>query len=486
MGGAIRYGRLRFMEEEEIMTYSKYLLATSSFAALFFAGASAKADTELTFVWHAGTCADALVEIAQDYPDKSVTLVPALVPYGPEWHNKIASEFAIKGDGFDFAMWDSQSTAEFAGGGHAVRLNDLFASSDILSADMFPPASLSQYGEYPDNSGNFFGLPMNQDAYGLMYRRDLFEDPKEMAAFKEQFGRDLTVPETYQEAAEVAEFFTRPDDGLYGWGQMGGREYDFATTASNSFLWSFGGELYNPETYEVQGYLNSPASIDGVQAYVDMFEFGPPGSGSWNFDEINAAFQQGQLAMAMQWFYFNGSNADPSVNKFADSTSFGILPGAVGRDGLFRRQFSVGGQGMGINTYSKNLPELTQFMEWYFQPEQQERYAAVCQTGLSAVLESDDWQDLNSYNAQFSTALQYLNDYWHLPQYPVLLDQLQEEVSNAVTGIKTVEEALTDAAMRHERTLERAGYEIVRSAETPEVPDVEITPVGTAEITAVN
>lgn len=467
------------------MKISGKLWATTSVIASVIAGSSAFAETKLTFIWHAGTCADALVDIAKDYPDESVTIVPALVPYGPEWHKKIASEFAIQGDGFDFAMWDSQSTAEFAGGGHAVKLNDLFQSSE-LSADMFPPASLSQYGEYPDNSGEFYGLPMNQDAYGLMYRRDLFEDPEEMAAFEEQYGRELTVPETYQEAAEVAEFFTRPDDGLYGWGQMGGREYDFATTASNSFLWSFGGELYNPETYEVKGYLNSPASIDGVQAYVDMFEYGPPGSGSWGFDEINAAFQQGQLAMAMQWFYFNGSNADPEVNKFADGTAFGILPGAIGRDGKFRRQFSVGGQGMGINRYSEKLSELTAFMEWYFQPEQQKRYAAVCQTGLKAVLESEEWQGLNSYNAQFSTALQYLNDYWHLPQYPVLLDQLQEEISNAITGNKTVEEALTDAADRHERTLQRAGYEITRSESTPEVPDTEITPVGMDEVIPVN
>ena len=93
---------------------------------------------------------------------------------------------------------------------------------------------------------SFYGLPANQDAYGLTYRKDLFEDPKEKEAFKAKYGRDLAVPQTYQEAKEVAEFFTRPDQGLYGWGQMGGRDYDFATTASNSFLWSFGGELYNP------------------------------------------------------------------------------------------------------------------------------------------------------------------------------------------------------------------------------------------------
>ena len=463
----------------------RYITAFVATLGLCFS-AGATAQTELTFVWHAGTCADALVEIARDYPNPDVRIVPALVPYGPEWHNRIASEFAIQGDAFDFAMWDSQSTAEFAGGGHAVLINDIFERSDYLAPELFPQRSLKQYGEYPDNSGQFYGLPINQDAYGMMYRRDLFENPAEQAAFRKKYGRELRVPQTYQEAREVAEFFTRPEQGLYGWGQMGGRAYDFATTASNSFMWSFGGELYNPETFEVLGYLNSPASIDGVQAYVDMFQYGPPGSGNWGWDEINAAFQQGQLAMAMQWFYFNGSNADPAVNPYADSTGFAILPGAVGRDGLFRRQFSVGGQGMGINRYSENLPELVAFMEWYFQPEQQARYAAVCQTGLKAVLDSREWQGLNSFNRQFATALDYLNDYWHLPEYAILLDQLQEDISNAIAGVKTVPQALTDAATRHERTLARAGYQIIRGETTPEVPDTVITPVGQPEVVVVD
>ena len=70
----------------------------------------------------------------------------------------------------------------------------------------------------------------------MMYRKDLFEDPKEKAAFKAKYGRELEVPQTYSDAKQVAEFFTRPDQGLFGWGQMGGRPYDFATSASNPFL----------------------------------------------------------------------------------------------------------------------------------------------------------------------------------------------------------------------------------------------------------
>ena len=66
-----------------------------------------------------------------------------------------------------------------------------------------------------------------------------------------------------------------------------------------------------------------------------------------------------------------------------------------------------------------------------------------------------------------------------------LLDQLQEEVSNAVSGTKTVQQALSDAADKNERTLQRAGYDIKRSDKTPEVPDQEISPVGVDGVVAV-
>jgi multiple sugar transport system substrate-binding protein len=70
--------------------------AAAGFVAML--GSQAPAET-LTFVWHAGTCADTFYNIAKDYPDKNVQIVPDLVPYGPLWHDKIAAEFAIKGAG---------------------------------------------------------------------------------------------------------------------------------------------------------------------------------------------------------------------------------------------------------------------------------------------------------------------------------------------------------------------------------------------------
>src|SRR5438876_12190426 len=109
------------------------------------------------------------------------------------------------------ASFDSQNMSEFASQGHVVRLNDWLKQSRKISAADFAPSVLKRYAEYPENSGNIYALPINQDCMGLVYRRDLFDDPKEKSGFKAKYGYELAVPETYDQLRDIAEFFTRPD-----------------------------------------------------------------------------------------------------------------------------------------------------------------------------------------------------------------------------------------------------------------------------------
>jgi len=54
-----------------------------------------------------------------------------------------------------------------------------------LDLDDFIPAVLNMY---TDTDGNLWNLPMEQYPKVYIYRSDLFEDPKEKAAFKEKYG----------------------------------------------------------------------------------------------------------------------------------------------------------------------------------------------------------------------------------------------------------------------------------------------------------
>ena len=133
---------------------------------------------------------------------------------------------------------------------------------------------------------------------------------------------------------------------------------------------------------------------------------------------------------------------------------------------------------MGISKYSKYKKEAFAFIEWFQQKEQQMRYSVAGQSGRLDVLQDKNWQNLTSWNKQFSRGMSMTNDYWHIPEYIPLLEILQKEVVNAVVGIKTVTQAMNDAAVSQEQLLISKGYRIDRTKNIPVVPDTIVTPGG--------
>src|SRR5439155_25466408 len=67
-----------------------------------------------------------------------------------------------------------------------------------------------------DRQGRVFGVPYHDGPEVFMYRTDLFGDPNEQQRFRHAYGRELAVPRTWTEFLDVARFFTRPDEDLYG------------------------------------------------------------------------------------------------------------------------------------------------------------------------------------------------------------------------------------------------------------------------------
>lgn len=419
----------------------------------------AASNVELTVFWHQGGLGDYLVDIAKEYTAQTgVTVRGDFVPYGPQWHDKIAADFAAHSSAVDLTVFDSQSMSEFASGGHVVLLNDLLAKSDQIKIGDFDKAALAAYAEYPEGSGNIFALPVNQDTMGLVYRKDLFENPTEQANFKAKYGYDLKVPETYDQLKDIAEFFTRPDQNLYGVATYGSRDYDAVTSPFDGILWSYGGELWDSKAFTAEGQINSPASLAACNYYVDLFKYGPPGMSGWFYDEVNNAVSQGMVAMAINWYYFFHTHADPKSNpNFYDKVAFAPLPGATGPDGKFRVYNSIGGQGLGISKYSKNVDAAWKFIEWFMTKPIQEKWVAVgAQTGRTDILTSDAYVKVNTFNQFFPTSMSRAKDYWHLAEYPQLLDIWQKNMSLAVSGEMSCKDALDNTAKEQQPIFDEA------------------------------
>ena len=152
--------------------------------------------------------------------------------------------------------------------------------------------------DYFTYEGNLIGVPQYYNFPMLFYRKDLLEDPGEQSAFKEKYGRDLTVPKTYDELYEVAEFFNRPPD-LYGF-FIGGVDWSIFLDHTY-FTYGMDGNYGNLESGELA--LNTTEQKRAMRALTRMAEFNPPGWETLAFFDGDQLMLDGKIFMYQNWLY---------------------------------------------------------------------------------------------------------------------------------------------------------------------------------------
>ncbi|MEM3384216.1 MAG: extracellular solute-binding protein [Nitrososphaeria archaeon] len=145
--------------------------------------------------------------------------------------------------------------------------------------------------------GHVVGIPQYHNWNMLFYRKDLLEDPNERAAFKAKYGRELTVPKTFKELYEVAEFFHRPPN-MYGY-LITGVEWSWFC----DMVYFMHGMSTNVGNKAGDLTLNTPEMIKAWKYMLDMTKFSPPGWESMTFFDGDSLIQQGKLFMYNNWFY---------------------------------------------------------------------------------------------------------------------------------------------------------------------------------------
>ncbi|BDU26737.1 extracellular solute-binding protein [Flavobacterium sp. GSB-24] len=179
-------------------------------------------------------------------------------------------------------------------------------------------------------SNGIFGLPFHDGPECLIYRKDLFENKTEKENFRKQFGYELSTPKTWQEFAEIATFFNRPEQNLYGsvfanYPDGHNMVFDFCLQ-----LWTRGGSLLNKKN---QIDIHNEAAIKALDFYRKMVtdkNAVHPKSREFGSVEAGLAFAEGQAAMAINWFGFASMAEvieDSKVKGKIDITSLPSDPG---------------------------------------------------------------------------------------------------------------------------------------------------------------
>jgi len=181
---------------------------------LLLASSTSVLAQELTILWAEWDPANYLQELVNEYQaETGVTVTVETVPW-PDFQTKAFTEFNAKGSAYDMVVGDSQWIGAASEAGHYVDLSEFFAKHKLT--ETMAPATVKYYAEYPAASGKYWSVPAEGDAVGWSYRKDWFEDPKEMEAFKAKYGYDLAPPADFKQLRDIAEFFHRPDEKRYG------------------------------------------------------------------------------------------------------------------------------------------------------------------------------------------------------------------------------------------------------------------------------
>jgi multiple sugar transport system substrate-binding protein len=409
---------------------------------------------ELTIWWAEWDPANFLQQIGNNYEEETGIAVNVVQEPWGSYFDRVAAEWAARGDSFDMVVGDSQWLGQGVEEGHYLDLTSFMVDEGI--AETVTSATLQYYGEYPPESGNYYAYPTEGDANGWAYRKDLFEDPDEMAAFEEEYGYPLAVPETWEQLRDIAEFFTRPDDGLYGVGVYTQIDYDAITMGFENVLFSYGVD-WADEDNNVFDVVNSERAVEALELYKELYSFAPPGTDNAFFAEMNDVFINGQAAMIMNYFAFFPALDNPEINPYRDVTGYFAMP--AGPDG--DRFAALGGQGVSVNSYisTERQEAALDFIRWFAQEEVQAEWAAIGgYTCNINVLNSEEFLNQTPYNAAFAETMTFVKDFWNIPQFGQLLEPTQRYLHSYVVGGEgTAQEALDGMAFEHDEILIDAG-----------------------------
>jgi len=410
--------------------------------------------TELTIFWAQWPPADYLQEIGNRYEAETGIKVNVVQEPWGSFYDVMAAEWAAKGDAYDMVVGDSQWLGQGAEQGHYLELTDFMVENGIH--ETVTPATLQFYGEFPAGSGRYWAYPTEGDAVGWAYRKDRLEDPEEMAAFEAEYGYPLAVPKTWDQIRDIAEFFYRPDENVYGVGVYTQKDYDGMIMGYENVMFSWGVDWWG-EGNQVIGVVNSEEAVEALEFYKELYGFAPPGTNNAFYTEMNSVFVNGQATMIMNYFAFLPDLLNPEVNPYADVT--GYFAGPAGPYG--DRYTALGGQGMSVLNYisDERKQASLDFIKWFASDEVQQQWADVGgYTCNIAVLESEEFLTNTPYNAAFADSMTFVKDFWNIPAYGELLEPAQRYINGYVVGnVGTAKEALDNMAIEQHEILVEAG-----------------------------
>lgn len=303
--------------------------------------------------------------------------------------------------------------------------------------------------------GQLYAAPFYGESSMVMYRKDLAD-----AA-----GVTIADNDSWDNIKKAAEAMNDPENGVYGIclrGKPGwGDNMAFVTTMVNSF----GGAWFDKD---MRPTIDSEQWKAAINFYVDLLtNYGPPGSEGNSFNEILALYNEGKCGMWIDATIAASFLTVPGV-AYAQSPNAG---NPVGANWLWA-------WAMAVPAGSPNADAAKAFIEWATSKDYIAAVAAHPDFGWKSVptgtrkstYASPEFQAAAPFAAAelkaIETAAPEATDlkpyvgvqFAAIPEFPEVGGAVAQEIAAALTGAKTVDEALAAAQAAADKIMSEAGY----------------------------
>lgn len=304
------------------------------------------------------------------------------------------------------------------------------------------------------------GIPFHPNVLTMAYRKDYFDDPDVRSRFQEEYGRELTPPEDWEEYLEVTKFFTKshnPNSPTEYGATLMAKKHESLYTDWRTWNRSFGVVEINKK---MEPTFNNEKGIEATTFYknlIDKHKVVPLAAKTWTWDEVAAAFGSGQTAIAMN---YHRMELNTEVEEQGGEVGFAAVPGERQEDGTVIRSPHYGTYYLAVNRYSENPRWAYDFILNAASPEWQKEYAQFLFHG-SRVSYYEDPDTMKTRPEYWPTFFESLKTGYARPRITVYVEYsetIQAEISRYLLGEQDIETALNRAADGIRELFESNGY----------------------------
>lgn len=352
-----------------------------------------------------------------------------------------------------------------------------------------------EFGTAPD--GNLYQLPDQQFANLYWFRYDWFTDEQTMADFKEAYGYDLGVPVNWTAYEDIAEFFTGRDmsylggpDYVYGNMDYGKKDPSLGWRYTDAWLSMAGmGDVGEPNGLPVDewgirvdensrpvgscvargGSTNDAAAVYAVTKAIEWLQkYAPPEAMGMTFSEAGPVPAQGNIAQQMFWYTtFTADMVQPGTPVMNDdgTPKWRMAPsphGAYWVEGM-----KVGYQDVGSWTLMESTPVDRAQAAWLYAQFVTSKTVDMKRSdvGLTFIRDSTINSDHFTERApelggliefyRSPARVRWSDTGTNIPDYPKLAQLWWQNIGDAMSGAKTVQEAMDALCEAQEAVLSR-------------------------------